>query len=391
MTAIAADTFFLPAPRASAADCARQARLFRESPYFTELLDRIPDMVTVLNSDRQVVYANQAVLAATGVEAADALGKRPGEVFDCVHAAEMAGGCGTSPSCRYCGAAQAIGASHKGAPASEECRLAVWGESGQESLDLRVWANPFVIEGESFTFFVMADIGEEKRRGVLERLFLHDIMNTASNLHGFSRLLRDPARLPELQRTHLMQRMLALSSQIVDEIAAHRLLLEAENATLATNPRPLDALGALERVCTEYVKPESLAGRRLVLAPDSMTASFTSDPVLLGRVLGNMVKNALEASADGEVVTLRCHPEGDGVLFEVHNPAVMSERVRLQIFNRTFSTKGEGRGLGTYSIKFFTERYLSGAVSFTSEAGEGTTFRAWYPTVLAARVPTTIV
>jgi len=41
---------------------------------------------------------------------------------------------------------------------------------------------------------------------------------------------------------------------------------------------------------------------------------------------------------------------------------------------RLLSTKGEGRGVGTYSIRLFTEKYLKGKVSFTSEVGQWTHF-----------------
>jgi signal transduction histidine kinase len=46
------------------------------------------------------------------------------------------------------------------------------------------------------------------------------------------------------------------------------------------------------------------------------------------------------------------------------------------VFQRSFSTKGTGRGLGTYSIKLLTERYLGGRVWFESAEGHGTTFHA---------------
>jgi len=38
-----------------------------------------------------------------------------------------------------------------------------------------------------------------------------------------------------------------------------------------------------------------------------------------------------------------------------------------------------GRGLGTYSMKLLSERYLEGCVGFTSSAKHGTTFTARYP------------
>ena len=48
--------------------------------------------------------------------------------------------------------------------------------------------------------------------------------------------------------------------------------------------------------------------------------------------------------------------------------------IQLQIFQRSFSTKGLTRGLGTYSVKLLTENYLKGKVSFMSNALEGTVF-----------------
>jgi signal transduction histidine kinase len=57
----------------------------------------------------------------------------------------------------------------------------------------------------------------------------------------------------------------------------------------------------------------------------------------------------------------------------------MPKEVQMQIFQRSFSTKGKGRGIGTYSIKLLTETYLGGKVSFRSEERHGTTFRIDLP------------
>jgi sensor histidine kinase regulating citrate/malate metabolism len=105
-----------------------------------------------------------------------------------------------------------------------------------------------------------------------------------------------------------------------------------------------------------------------------------TDVQLLARVLGNMLKNALEASGPGDTVTLRCFEENDEVVFSVHNAAVMPREVQLQVFHRSFSTKGgPGRGIGTHSMKLLGERYLRGKVDFTSEHPYGTTFRIAIP------------
>ena len=87
-----------------------------------------------------------------------------------------------------------------------------------------------------------------------------------------------------------------------------------------------------------------------------------------------MIKNALEACAQGQIVTVASHAAGDSVNFSVHNPTYITRDVQLQLFKRSFSTKGAGRGLGTYSMKLLTERYLKGKIAFTSFEQEGTTF-----------------
>ena len=110
-------------------------------------------------------------------------------------------------------------------------------------------------------------------------------------------------------------------------------------------------------------------------------AHIKTDKILLSRVIGNLLKNALEAESPGAKITLSCEKTADGAAFIVHNPACMPENSRLQVFQRSFSTKGAGRGLGTYSIRLLTEKYLKGKVSFTT-GPEGTIFRVEYPALI---------
>jgi len=59
----------------------------------------------------------------------------------------------------------------------------------------------------------------------------------------------------------------------------------------------------------------------------------------------------------------------------VWNEGVIPESVKLQIFQRSFSTKANaGRGIGTYSVKLFVEKYLGGKVNFVSNPENQTSF-----------------
>jgi signal transduction histidine kinase len=119
--------------------------------------------------------------------------------------------------------------------------------------------------------------------------------------------------------------------------------------------------------------------RSILIDPQAIEHKLFSDFSLLTRVLGNMCKNALEAIGPEETVTLSCSGSDGKIRFSVHNPGKIPEKAQLQIFQRSFSTKGSGRGLGTYSIKLLSEQYLQGKVGFTSSPAEGTVFFAEYP------------
>ena len=122
----------------------------------------------------------------------------------------------------------------------------------------------------------------------------------------------------------------------------------------------------LREITKLYSNFELTKNHQIVITPTSTDIMLSTDHVLLKRVIGNMIKNALEACRPGDTVTLGCEARGKFIQFWVHNPGFIPRDVQLQIFQRSFSTKGLGRGLGTYSIKLLTERYLKGSVAFTT-------------------------
>jgi len=90
--------------------------------------------------------------------------------------------------------------------------------------------------------------------------------------------------------------------------------------------------------------------------------------------LTNMLKNALEAEQKDCIILFTCRFENNSVTFGVHNNSFIPRDVELQIFKRNYSSKGIGRGLGTYSMKLLAERFLGGKVWFETDKEKGTTF-----------------
>lgn len=373
-------TEFASPERSSNEEIVKQSEFFKGHFFMDELMHHIPDMVMILNKNRQIVYINKSTLEATGVKDPDkAMGMRPGELLGCKHSSINPGGCGTSSFCRYCGAVNAILESQKGRFKVDECRITTVTAEGEEALDLRAWASPINVKREPFTFIVFVNIAEEKKKLFLERIFLHDIMNTAVALRGFSQLIDSESKEDEELKNEFLGRISFLSERIVDEINAHRQLVAAENNELKLDIKKIKSKPFLEKLFNTYNRPDVLENRHLVTDWTSADAEFESDPILLGRVVGNMIKNAIEASVPGETITMGCRKDGDRIFFWVHNNTYMPENIRLQLFKRSFSTKGAGRGLGTYSMKYLTDKYLKGNISFSTSEPEGTVFEAQYP------------
>ena len=246
------------------------------------------------------------------------------------------------------------------------------------ALDLRVSSTPLMLNGESLVLMAAEDITDEKRRQVLERTFFHDILNTATIIDGAVKLMLSLE--PDEDDAVVKGLVVEVSERLINEIVTQRDLSEMENHTLEPQPDIVETRTFLEGLLLSYATHELATGRVLELEPDSDEIEFVADKALLGRVLGNLLKNAVEASQPGETVSVGCGKvEMDRIEFWVHNAAVMPEHVRMQVFERSFSTKGRGRGIGTYSVKLLTERYLEGTVSFTSRPGNGTIFRVRYP------------
>lgn len=347
-----------------------------EQQYLRDLYNAVTDIVMILNTKRQVVFYNEILVKAFGLEDSISIyGLRPGEILNCINAFQTEGGCGTAEFCKTCGALNSIENSMKNDEQDKnECRIIQ--KSTGDAVDMLVTATPFTIKDKSFTIFAMKDISNEKRRKVLERIFFHDILNTAGGIRAISELIFDA----EEEDLKLFRELLSSSSEkLVDEIFSQRDLTAAENNELTVNWESLDSLQLLKKMRDVYLMHEVAKNKLLELDSKSVSIKFDSDRALVSRVIGNLVKNALEASNENEKVTLGCYIAGDNIAFWVHNFSYIPKNIQLQLFNRSFSTKGHNRGLGTYSIKLLSEKYLNGHVLFASTPEEGTIFRVTFP------------
>lgn len=362
--------YFASPERSSQSELERQRQIFAGKNLHAELLDATADCLIVLNKNRQIVYANEAFNKLFGDSVnGNIFGQRPGEVFNCKNAFIDSAGCGTSEFCRTCGAVHAILSSLSGNEDVQECRILI--KDSNDALDFRVWAKPLKINNEIFSIYTFTDISNEKRRQNLERIFFHDVLNTAGAIRSFFRVLPEAS---ENEKKELSSKASTLVDKLLEEIQFQRDFLLAETNELEVNLQNCSTLKLIKDVVSQYKNFPIAEGKEIEIETESADQSFISDATLVSRILSNMLKNALEAAEFGEKVKIGSEGKNDIVKFYVHNEGSMEPEIQAQIFQRSFSTKGKGRGLGTYSMKLLTERYLKGRVFFNSSKGEGTTF-----------------
>ncbi|MCC6650959.1 MAG: sensor histidine kinase [Candidatus Eisenbacteria bacterium] len=378
------ETAFASAARADIEQLERQRAAFMADPTAAAVLDAMPGPAMILNRNRQILIANHLLRETLSPDDADRIiGMRPGEALHCIRSSERPGGCGTAPACSQCGAVGAIIeslATHK--RITRECRIRTYGVVDGGACDFRVHSTWLQVAGVEFVVFALEDISSEKRRALLERTFFHDLLNTCGGLQNLATILATDKLEPAVE-VEWKHEISLLSGIAVDQIQSQRQLLAAERGELGPSIEAVDIAGLLEAQVTLYRHSPVCEGRHILLE-NVRHGSIHTDPTLLGRVVGNLVKNALEATPPGGTVTVSAELDGNELTASVHNDGVIPEAIQLQIFQRSFSTKGgAGRGIGTYSVKLLTERYLKGQAQFVSNDRIGTLFVIVVPDLAA--------
>lgn len=373
-------------PHAEKDEARRQADMFA-GDQGALFLEAEPDPMFVLNAERRVVCGNSALRGLLGLTAqAELIGLRFGELIACRDAGLLGVTCGSRQACAQCGAAQAMASALLGREDVRQCHVMLGDREHPLALNLLVRSAPFERAGERFVVFTAQDASHEIRRRTLERVFFQDILTQAHGLEQSMRAVAAAVRSASLDRdfSRDAQLMVDQFDALTDEIEWQRELLAAENNELAPRLEDVDGQALLGDLAARHKGHEAARGKLIRLATTA-PALLRTDVRLLRRVLGNMLKNALEASVAGQTVTLACQPVGDEIRFSVHNQTWMPKTVQLQVFHRSFSTKGPGRGLGTYSMRLLSERFLGGRVWFETSPATGATFHASYPRALPVR------
>ena len=145
-------TYFAQAERTDEKELTAKIEMVNNSPVMSGLLLLIGGLLAILDEHRQIIAINDSFLKMLGInDPSEALGLRPGEALQCIHAHEEPAGCGTTKFCSTCGAAIAMVSSlSQDKPVEKNCALTY--KRGCKTIDLAllVRSYPIKIDGEKF-------------------------------------------------------------------------------------------------------------------------------------------------------------------------------------------------------------------------------------------------
>lgn len=277
-------------------------------------------------------------------------------------------------------------------PRNVNLHLGIQGEceytnAQDENYVLRVSLKKIFTQGQARLMLTIQDITEIKRKELLQSLFMHDLANRVTEVIANSELLHQFCKRGDLDPESIYrwsENINMISKELGLEVSAQQAVAAMELKQMSANPSEVKSLKEIEKLTAHFFPVQKNHKVTLVVDDSSKNILFSTDPVLLRRVLTNLVKNAIEASKPGDVITLGCNRgcKPGTVEFWIHNPAAIPAELREHLFKPYFSTKHSTRGLGTYSIKFLTEYFLKGSVEVDSCEETGTCFRVSYPLAL---------
>jgi len=350
--------------------------LFKES--MRKILDAFPLPTALLDRHEKVITVNLKFLKLFLYPCGDHLtGKMPEEIFTCINAVNTIRNNQMADRCQNCGTSLSLKDNVVICQKfTENCNLTFADKNRpiEDLPNLKVTTSSFTYNGEQYYLFTINDISNNIRRRLLEKVFFHDILNKAGNILGILETINYVERKSQ-ESEELFELLRSTSQDLFDEIKFQRDLTAAENNELKPEFSPISSLDILHSTKNEIINNDVASDREILISSSSADRELMTDRVLLRRIILNMLKNALEATTKGGKVVMGCEPVNkNNFRFWVHNDTSIPDEIQVQLFNKSTSTKGYNRGLGTFSMRLFGEKYLKGKVNFISSEASGTQF-----------------
>ena len=214
--------------------------------------------------------------------------------------------------------------------------------------------------------------------GQLAAMVGHDLRNplqaVTSALYLAKKMIESP-EVPEAEdRREAVGLLDGLDEQVnyMDKIISD---LQNYSSPLAVQPVEMNLTKLVKEVLSHLSVPENV--ETTVVADDASTV--IADPVLMRRVIVNLVNNAIQAMPDGGRVTITYNRRPNIFSFAVQDTGLGIAPEDLEnIFTPFFTKKAKGQGLGLAVCKRLVEAQ-GGTINVKTNLGHGSTFTVTIP------------
>jgi signal transduction histidine kinase len=161
------------------------------------------------------------------------------------------------------------------------------------------------------------------------------------------------------------QRLRRASGEMKAFIEAALLIAREDSTTIEEEQRC-----EVQRLISELLEDHQAAinDRHITIErPDSAALTLDYSPSLLRILFGNLLRNAIEHTRDGRI-SIRLSPAA--IVIEDTGSGIPASDLP-QVFDRSYTTKEDGNGLGLNLVKRICDRF-GWRIDFNSELGKGT-------------------
>jgi signal transduction histidine kinase len=210
----------------------------------------------------------------------------------------------------------------------------------------------------------------------------HELRTPLTAIIGFVKTLRRPEFTDDVAtRAEFLQAMERQGDRLLRLVENLLTVSRLENSTLS----PAVGRVSFADLCREIVEGLGASADRIQMAvPDGIPVLFT-DRDLLGRVISNLLDNALKYSPDQTPCVLGARVEGKTLSFWVKDRGIgIPAQEQGRVFDRFYQVDSSttrafrGTGLGLSLVKDLLEQ-MGGTVGVESEQGVGSTFTVTLP------------
>jgi PAS domain S-box-containing protein len=220
---------------------------------------------------------------------------------------------------------------------------------------------------------ITARIDLENMRAEVERIMRHDLKAPLNGIINLPGLIAAEGPLTDDQRS-MLNMIRDAGMRMLDQTELSLDLYRMESGTYELTPTAVDLRQVADKAC-EVLGP-TIRARNIVISRREDDACghglrALGNELLCYTILGNLLKNAVEASASGQTVEIAISCVPDFVRVAIHNPGQIPAEIQPVFFEK-YSTFGKkrGTGLGTYSARLMTQ-CQHGRIGFTSSERDG--------------------